>query len=190
MAGSLRGQMDAFDKAVDRALDPLRGHPRVEATARVVSNLADYGFVWSLLAAAKGRRRGPARRRALQALTLAGFSSLGVNAVVKQVVSRQRPEGALQVGDDERLWVRTPTSSSFPSGHTLAAFCTAVMLAESPSDAVLYLGFASSVAASRVYLRHHFASDVVGGAAIGAAVGLTGRKLVPRPRQPRRRRSR
>ena len=30
--------------------------------------------------------------------------------------------------------VRTPTSSSFPSGHTLAAFCTAFVLAESPSE--------------------------------------------------------
>jgi undecaprenyl-diphosphatase len=166
-----------FDRSVDTALDRLRGRPRLELAARVVSNLADYGFAWSLVAAAKGRRRGEARRRAAQALALAGVSSAAVNAAVKQVVDRARPVPEPEGGGGEHLWVRQPASSSFPSGHTLAAFCTAVVLADTPAEAVAYLGFATAVASSRVYLRAHHASDVVGGAVIGTGLGLVARRV-------------
>ena len=44
-------QMTAIDEAVDAAFEPLRGHPQIDSTAAVVSNLADYGFVWVALAA-------------------------------------------------------------------------------------------------------------------------------------------
>jgi undecaprenyl-diphosphatase len=150
--------------------------------ARVISNLADYGFAWSLLAAAKGRQRGPARRRATRALAVSGVASAAVNTAVKTVVKRRRPAEVHAGSPDNRsgnkLWVRAPTSSSFPSGHTLAAFCTAVVLSDSPGEAVVYMGFAGAVAVSRVYLRAHHASDVVGGAVIGAGLGLVGRQLV------------
>ncbi len=170
---------ERFDAAVDARFEPFRGRRRLDAAAAVVSNLADYGVIWSLLAAAKGRRRGPARRRATRALALAGFSSLAVNTVVKATVGRSRPEAAGPPGGP--VPVRRPSSSSFPSGHTLAAFCTAVALAESPAETATYLTFATAVAASRVYLRAHHASDVVGGAVIGAAIGALGRRrLGPR----------
>lgn len=172
---------ERFDEAVDARFERFRGRPGIDAAAAIVSNLADYGIVWSLLAAAKGRRRGEARRRATRALALAGFSSLAVNAVVKATVGRPRPLGPHQGGPDGPVPVRHPSSSSFPSGHTLAAFCTAVALAESPAEAATYLVFAGAVAASRVHLRAHHASDVVGGAVIGAAIGALGRRrLGPR----------
>jgi len=181
-----------FDRSVDATLDRWRGRPRLELAARLVSNLADYGFAWSLLAAAKGRRRGPRRRRATRALAVSGVSSAAVNAGIKRVVDRGRPDPPTESGGDEHLWVRPPASSSFPSGHTLAAFCTAVVLADNPAETVAYVGFAAAVGASRVYLRAHHASDVVGGAVIGAALGLVGRRLVPpvpaerrRPTDPR-----
>ena len=128
--------------------------------------MADYGLVWVVLALFKARRRGPDRRRAIGALGVAGFSSLCHRARVKSAVQRQRPEEHLDVA------VRTPTSSSFPSGHTLAAFCTAFALAESPAETAAYVGFAGAVAISRVHLRAHHPSDVVGGAAIGSVLGL------------------
>jgi undecaprenyl-diphosphatase len=179
------GALRSFDDAVDALFEPLRGRPGLDIGARVLSNLADYGAVWAALAGAKGRRRGPRRRRATVSLAVAGFSSLGVNAAVKAVVKRQRPPESPST--DGGLPVRTPTSTSFPSGHTLAAFCTAVVLAESPAEAAAYLGFATAVAASRVHLRAHHASDVVGGAVIGAALGSLGRRLLSTSRNgPRR----
>jgi len=174
-SGGPKGSVfDRFDEAVDTRVERFRGRPRLDAAAAIVSNLADYGIIWSLLAAVKGRRAGESRRRATRALALAGFSSLAVNAAVKATVGRSRPaapEGGAHAGP---VPVRQPSSSSFPSGHTLAAFCTAVALAEGPGEAAAYLAFAAAVAASRVYLRAHHASDVVGGAVIGASIGAIG----------------
>jgi membrane-associated phospholipid phosphatase len=161
-----------FDNSINAAIEPLRGKPEVDRAAALVSNLADYGLVWVLLALVKARRRGPDRRRAIVALGAAGVSSFLVNRGAKSVVGRERPEAHLEVG------VRTPTSSSFPSGHTLAAFCTAFVLAESSSETAAYVGFASAVAASRVHLRAHHPSDVLGGAAIGSVLGLVVRLVV------------
>ncbi len=168
-----------LDAAAERAFDHLRGRPTVDTGAAVLSNLADYGLVWTLLAAVKARRPGADRRRAVRALALAGTSSALVNTAVKRGVSRQRPSGGDPSGT-EGLPVRAPTSSSFPSGHTLAAFTTAVVLADTPAERAAYLGFASAVAASRVHLRAHHASDVVGGAVIGTALGVVARRLLRR----------
>jgi membrane-associated phospholipid phosphatase len=164
--------LNAIDEAVDAAFEPLRGNPRVDNTAAVVSNLADYGLIWVALAALKARRRGPNRRRAVFALATAGFSSLIVSRMVKAAVARERPDDHLDAT------VRTPTSSSFPSGHTLAAFCTAFVLADSDLQTATNVGFAAAVAASRVHLRAHHPTDVIGGAAIGSVLGLGLRPVV------------
>jgi len=165
-------QMRAIDDAVNAAFEPLRGNPQADHAAAVVSNLADYGLIWVALAAVKARRLGPDRRRAVVALATAGFSSLIVSRVVKAAVERQRPD------DHLTATVRTPSSSSFPSGHTLAAFCTAFVLADSDTQTAANVGFAAAVAASRVHLKAHHPTDVIGGAAIGSVLGLGLRPLV------------
>lgn len=164
--------MTAIDEAVDAAFEPLRGNPQADRAAAVLSNLADYGLIWVVLAAFKARRRGPNRRRAVVALAAAGFSSMIVNRVVKEAVARERPDDHLSAT------VRAPTSSSFPSGHTLAAFCTAFVLADSDAQTAANVGFAAAVAASRVHLRAHHPTDVIGGAAIGSVLGLGLRPFV------------
>ncbi len=164
--------MSTIDEAVDGAFDPLRGRPGIDRAAAVVSNLADYGLIWVVLAALKARRRGPARRRAVVALATAGFSSLIVSRVVKQAVERQRPDDHLSAA------VRIPSSSSFPSGHTLAAFCTAFILADTDAGTAANVSFATAVAASRVHLRAHHPTDVIGGAVIGSVLGLGLRPVV------------
>jgi undecaprenyl-diphosphatase len=161
-----------IDEAVDAAFEPLRGRPELDRTAAVISNLADYGLIWVLLAGVKARRPGADRRRAVVALATAGFSSLIVSRMVKSAVERQRPEDHLDAT------VRTPTSSSFPSGHTLAAFCTAFVLGDSEAGTAANVGFAAAVAASRVHLRAHHPTDVIGGAAIGSVLGLGLRPIV------------
>jgi undecaprenyl-diphosphatase len=171
-----------FDETIDAVFDPLRGQPQVDQAAAMVSNLADYGLVWVALALYKARRRGPNRRRAVVALSLAGVTSYVVNRAVKSAVMRERPEEHLDAA------VRTPSSSSFPSGHTLAAFCTAFVLAESAPETTAYVGFAGAVAASRIHLRAHHPSDVVGGAAIGSLLGLVVRPVLNRVTPGTRRR--
>jgi undecaprenyl-diphosphatase len=76
--------------------------------------------------------------------------------------------------------VREPTSSSFPSGHTLAAFCAVSVMSQRGDRAgnALLFTSASLVGLSRLHLRAHHASDVLGGAAIGVALGLVGRRFL------------
>ena len=164
--------VSTIDEAVDAAFEPLRGRSGIDRAAAVISNLADYGLIWVLLAGVKARRRGPDRRRAVMALGVAGFSSLIVNRVVKQAVERQRPDEHLAAA------VRTPTSSSFPSGHTLAAYCTAFILGDSDAETAANVAFATAVAASRIHLRAHHPTDVLGGAVIGSVLGLGLRPIV------------
>jgi len=76
------------------------------------------------------------------------------------------------------------TGLSFPSGHTSSSFAAATVLQQRygwKAGVPAYL-LASYVAASRVHDRRHFASDVMFGAGLGIAVGLT----VTRPDSPAR----
>jgi membrane-associated phospholipid phosphatase len=167
-----------FDQAIDRKFAPHRGRRGPDTVAAVVSNLADYGFVWAVIAGYKGRHRGPARRRATRALAVSGFSSMLLNAGVKRLIARDRPVGALRIEANDQIPVRQPSTSSFPSGHTLAAFCTAVVLADGPAQTAALTAFAGAVAVSRVHLEAHHASDVVGGAMIGSVLGLGLRRIL------------
>lgn len=181
--GVLGRVLACVDEAGEGAFGRLRGRPAADASAAVLSNLSDYGLVWVGIALWKARRPGPARRRAVLELAGAGFSSYGVNKALKQLVERRRPAASAPGGAEARLPLRRPSSSSFPSGHTLAAFCTAVVMSDTRSQAGSSLAFAAAVAASRVHLRAHHASDVLAGAVIGTSTGLAVRALLRRGRR-------
>ena len=118
---------------------------------------------------------GDARARRKMPLTAAcTAASLAcaclVSAVLKDAFDRARPEAA-----DPSLIpaIATPTNASFPSGHAMTAFATAVAVgALHPRLRWPALALAALVALSRVYLGVHFTFDVVVGAALGTAIGL------------------
>lgn len=121
------------------------------------------GSAWLAL---RGGKRG---RRAGFAATAAMFTAVAlVQGPLKRTFRRSRPfkrRLALVVGPE-------PVDSSFPSGHTAGSFAAATALAAAyPKDRPILLGLAAAVGLSRVYLGHHFPSDVIAGAAIGAAIG-------------------
>ncbi len=175
------GILSAIDHAGDAWSDRLRGKRWADLGAAVFSNLSDHGVVWVVLAGVKARRPGVARRRAIWTLACAGVVSFSVNRVVKQLVGRSRPTATGAAAQlPVALPVRHPSSSSFPSGHTLAAFCTAIALGDGPGQTAAMVGIAAAVAASRVHLRAHHLSDVLGGAGIGSAAGLAVRALLDR----------
>ncbi|RKZ26040.1 hypothetical protein DRQ26_05005 [bacterium] len=83
--------------------------------------------------------------------------------IFKVVVNRRRPEG-----QDVSRW-----DSSFPSGHTTAAFSMAYVYgAQYPKLRIPLYFFATSVALSRIYLGEHYPGDVAAGAAIGTLFGF------------------
>jgi len=166
--------VDRFDDGVDRLFEPLRGNPAVDTAAKVITGIGDHGWLWTGVAVWRGRHSGPTRRAAVRALGVAGVSSTLVNAGIKQIVRRERPDRTDLRISNAGVPVREPKTSSFPSGHTLAAFTAATVLSR-PGDRagnVFLYTAAGLVGVSRIHLRAHHASDVVGGVVIGTALGL------------------
>jgi undecaprenyl-diphosphatase len=82
-----------------------------------------------------------------------------------------------------RLIWATPSFPSFPSGHAAAAFSTAVVLGLSFRRWPVWLlvgAGACLIALSRVYLGHHYPTDILAGAVVGSAVGVTSYGLLVR----------
>ena len=187
VTGSVRGEsstgllglVGTVDDAVDRLFEPLRGQPGIDMAAKVITGLGDHGVLWTGIATWRGRRSGPTRKAAILALGVAGVSSSLVNAGLKRIVGRARPDRSDLRISNAGVPVREPKTSSFPSGHTLAAFCAATVLSR-PGDrsgnALLY-GAAGLIGVSRIHLRAHHASDVAGGVVIGTVLGLIVRRL-------------
>ncbi len=173
-------RLQTFDDRIDSWFEPLRGHPNVDGVAKAITGLGDHGLMWAATTLWRIRHTGPDRARAVRALAVAGIESSLVNAALKGAIGRSRPDRS-DIGVTEGgIPVREPKTTSFPSGHTLAAFCAATVMSQKRDTAgnVLLFTSAALVGLSRIHLRAHHASDVLGGAAIGTALGLIGRRLL------------
>lgn len=106
----------------------------------------------------------------LQALAAAGIASrLG-----KVVFRLERPS----YDPDQQHFFSRPQADAMPSGHTMAAFATAAVLAqEYPKLAPLFYSLALWVGVARVQQSAHWFSDVVVGAALGTLFGWQSWKL-------------
>ena len=171
----LRDGVDAFDRFVDGLVAPLRGRHVVDTSAYTASALGDHGLVWFLAAVARGARPGPRRAAAIRAVGFTGVVTPIVNAALKSAVGRRRPTRE----SPHPIPVRIPRTASFPSGHCLAAWCAATLLAEDDPLAPAYYAMAGAISFSRVHVRLHHATDVVAGSILGIALGRMGRVLLP-----------
>lgn len=136
-----------------------------------LSSAADHSKL-NLAAAATlalaGGRRG--RRGALYGLAALGATSAAVNLVAKPFGRRHRPDRSAQDVPIARH-VPMPTTSSFPSGHSAAAFAFATGVGHVNARAALPLrGLAAMVAYSRIHTGVHYPGDVVAGALAGEAI--------------------
>ena len=174
------GWIADFDQVVDRWFGRwLRGRPGPDAVFYAASAVGDHGLLWLAVAGLQAARRhdGNWRRRLVRTAAGLGVESALVNGPVKWMFRRRRP-----VHEGPRaLYLRQPRTSSFPSGHATAAFFAAALLRDDDPWWPLYYGLAVIVAASRVHVRIHHASDVVGGALLGAVLGELTRQMVPVP---------
>jgi len=176
----LREVVGAFDDAADEAVEHLRGRGPADRIFYTASALGDFGLLWVVFALLRALRGGAVNEAAARrAVVATGIESVLVNVIVKSFIRRRRPVEQR----DHPLPLRQPLSSSFPSGHATAAFCGATLLADRDRFGPLYFGAAAIVALSRLYVRIHHASDVVGGIAVGLVLGQIGKRLFPLPRR-------
>ncbi len=129
------------------------------------------GWIWYSLAATVLVVGGPSRYVAVEVAMSAAVAGIGVFKLLKALSRRPRP---CQL--EQHCWAKIlpPDQFSFPSGHTMTAFSIALVVSffyPSLEGALYFL--AISIAVSRVVLGMHFLSDVLAGAALGSALGVS-----------------
>lgn len=154
---------------------------RVDKINDIFDPLISTGYIVSLPVAMLGF--GYARHDSYQVQTgILAAEAYGDSAIVdlaiKAVTRRQRPSDVAEHGSFEGTFFNGNKSplkgSSFPSGHSAAAFSVATVIAERYHNhrwvPWLAYGLASAVSLSRVTSKAHFPSDVFLGGALGYTV--------------------
>jgi len=179
---------------LDREAGSLASHLRARSAVAVLRALTDLGSspvagaVLLAVAVWLGRRHRP---REAGALLGGGLLSFVAVALAKAAVGRPRPLGSL-IGPID--------SASYPSGHaaySVAFVAVAVLLVRDAPRRVARIGLlgagialAAFVGATRIYLRAHYLTDVLGGWCLAAglfALSGLGALAVARLRQNARR---
>ncbi|MDI6601484.1 MAG: phosphatase PAP2 family protein [Thermoanaerobacteraceae bacterium] len=113
--------------------------------------------------------KGYTRMMGIEAATSLTISHLIVQGLKKKI-GRKRPYlSILDANTLRKLW----EDHSFPSGHTTAGFALAVSLSFGyPALYLAFLGLATMVGISRIYVGMHYPTDVLMGAAIGSGMSL------------------
>jgi membrane-associated phospholipid phosphatase len=145
--------------------------PAIDRAMSRLSRAADYSRL-SLASAAVlalvGGRDG--RRAAVIGLASVAITATAANLIAKPLGRRRRPDRVEQEVPLARQ-VRMPVSSSFPSGHSAAAFAFATGVAHvSPAAGAPLRALAALVAYSRIHTGVHYPGDVVAGSLLGTAL--------------------
>jgi undecaprenyl-diphosphatase len=155
----------------------VRGNRVADRVFYLATELGDWALIWHIIGAARGLLSDEKADEAIRLTGVLGVETVLVNGVIKSFFRRTRPSW-----EQPRAYrIRRPRSSSFPSGHASSAFTAAGVLSQEDPLWPLYYGVAAIVATSRVYVRIHHASDVVGGVATGIVLGRLARRVWPKP---------
>ncbi len=156
--------------------------PALDKSMRRLSHAANYSRLSITAAAALALTGGATGRRAARSgLASVAVTATIVNIAIKPLSRRRRPDRVAEEVPLERQ-VRMPISTSFPSGHSAAAFAFATGVgAVMPTAGIPLRTLAALVAYSRVHTGVHYPGDVIGGSLIGTALGqVTTRALYRR----------
>lgn len=180
MLQGARRAVARVDAVAESGLARLRGRRALDRTMYAASELGDWSLIWHLVGLSQALLPGRPALSAVRLSVILGIESVLVNGGIKQLFRRVRPEWTDPTPRPHRL--RTPRTSSFPSGHASSAFTAAGVLAAGGDPLwPAYYALAVVVASSRAYVRIHHASDVLAGAALGAALAAVANELWPPP---------
>ncbi len=175
--------IQSADWAILHALREALTCPALDFLMPKLTLLGNGGLIWLLAAAGLllSRRR---RKQGVVLLAALAAGALIGNLCLKPLAARPRPCWL----EEAALLIANPRDYSFPSGHTLSSVIAAVVLtAADRRFGYAAIPLAVVIAFSRLYLFVHFPSDVLAGAVLGLAIGLTAAALLRRwTRSPRR----
>ncbi len=163
------GELEHVDAALYAALAST-STPALDKSMAKLSDAANYSRLSIASAALLALTGGPrGRRAAMFGLASVTVTATVVNLAIKPLSRRGRPDRAGERVPVDRH-VRMPLSTSFPSGHSAAAFAFATGVGHiMPGAAIPMRALAALVAYSRVHTGVHYPADVVAGSLMGAA---------------------
>lgn len=148
-------------------------HDGVEDPLLFYVNASEALFIATLaivFLAARGAAHAGWRRASVAAVLSAGLG-LAVGKVISELVDRARPFVADPHG--VHLFASHAADPGFPSDHATAAFAIATaILLRKRGWGIAALVAATTLSIGRVALGVHYPSDVIAGAALGAAAAL------------------
>jgi undecaprenyl-diphosphatase len=159
--------------ALDAVVTPLLhgfASPALDSVMWAITTLGSTLVVAPLFILAEAALFVARRRREALFLAIAILGSVIMNAVLKLLIQRPRPQ---------LPWAQTPLDFSFPSGHTMNALVFYLALAliawviwgprVGIPATIAAVVLAALIGVSRIYLGAHYFSDVVAGFLAGLA---------------------
>ena len=166
-ARSWRLRCSELDRRCVQRCNRVLSWPGMPRLFGAVSRLGD-GWLWYGLIAVLPLVAGERGWECARLMLIAGVIDLTLYWILKRGTARERPQVACP---ELRLCTRSLDRYSFPSGHTLHAVAfTIVLLAYFPYPSLVLVPFTALTAYARVALGLHYPSDILVGAALGAAV--------------------
>lgn len=169
------GSITSVDQHVLRWIVGHRIGP-LNPVFKVITYAAVGGTIWVAAAALLAWRT---HRPILPITLFAGvvvWGADGVANLLKATTHRLRPYNTMR---HLHILIARPSSGSLPSQHTTTAFAGATLLSFLwPKGTPIFFIAAVLIGFSRLYLGVHYPTDVLAGAAIGAAAAGAGILLV------------
>lgn len=145
-------------------------NPILDKIMVAITTLGDAGIFWIILAIVLIFIKKTRRCGILMLLSMVAGLIVG-NGVLKNVIARSRP---CWINPNIPLLIPNPDDFSFPSGHTLASFESAIMIfLHNKRWGAVALIIATLISFSRLYLFVHFPTDVLGAILLAVVISIS-----------------
>ena len=162
----LINKIDAFG---DKIIGFISNKNRFIDKLMIAVNLSgELGIIWIIISFFLFSRTKYTKEAIMVLLAIALASILG-EGIIKHIVKRKRP---FIKNNIIKLMISQPGTYSFPSGHTASSFAAATVFIRTDMRLTyLIVVIAILISFSRLYLRVHYLSDVIGGIILGVFSG-------------------
>lgn len=146
----------------------------MDVVMKKITSIGDYGLIWIIVSIILILSASKKKYGYIMVISFILCVLIG-NAGLKPLVERVRP---FEINKMIEILIAKPTDFSFPSGHTMSSFASAIILLYMDKRIGIFaLLLAISIGFSRLYLFVHFPTDVLAGMVIGVIIGIISIKI-------------